>query len=98
ESLLAKQKFDSLVCDFLFPAPHIPDLSKCVLFQHNVESVIWRRHVEQAKDPLRRNYLQLQAKRMFAFEREVCRKAGHVIAVSIVDLETMRGQFGISHI
>lgn len=41
-ALLEQQKFDKLVCDFLFPAPNIPDISRSVLFQHNVESVIWQ--------------------------------------------------------
>src|ERR1700761_9591768 len=56
EDLLSHQRFDSLVCDFLFPAPNIPDLSRAVLFQHNVESMIWRRHVEEAKNPAKRAY------------------------------------------
>ena len=52
--LLATEKFDRLVYDFLFPAPNIPDISRAVLFQHNVEAVIWKRHVEQAANPVAR--------------------------------------------
>ena len=64
----------SRVCDFLSPAPNIPDLSSCVLFQHNVEAVIWKRRTEHAPDRLRRLYLKLQAERMYRYEGEVCRK------------------------
>ena len=98
ETLLAREQFDSLVCDFLFPALNIPDLSKAVLFQHNVESTIWRRRTEHAGDPLRRWYLQRQAQRMEAFEGGVCRRAGHIIAVSANDAQIMRGEFGATRV
>jgi glycosyltransferase involved in cell wall biosynthesis len=88
--------FDSLVCDFLTPAPNFPDISKAVIFQHNVETTIWRRHVEQAPDPLRRAYFQKQADRMFNCERDMCRAASRVIAVSPQDASMFREMFGVS--
>lgn len=94
QSLLEQNQFDSLVCDFLFPAMNIPDLTSSVLFQHNVESVIWRRHVQQASGPAKRAYFRLQARRMEIVERAVCRKAGRVVAVSDVDRDTMTEMFG----
>ena len=40
DALLASQRFDAAVCDFLFPTPNFfADLGRCVLFQHNVEAV-----------------------------------------------------------
>lgn len=98
ENLLGREKFDSLVCDFLFPAPNIPDISRAVLFQHNVESIIWRRHAEEARNRPQKAYFQLQARRMEAFEREICRRAGHVVAVSGVDRTAMRDLFGVERI
>ncbi|MBI4169895.1 MAG: glycosyltransferase [Acidobacteria bacterium] len=96
--LLAGNPFDRLVCDFLTPAPNIPRMSEWVLFQHNVESAIWQRRAQQARDPVRRFYLRLQASRMRAFEGRVCREAGRIIAVSPKDAETMRRWFGASRI
>ena len=96
--VLAQQQFDSLVCDFLFPALNVPDLSRVVLFQHNVESVIWRRHVEQARNSAKRAYLRLQASRMQALERAVCRDAGRVVAVSQIDSETFRELYQLERI
>lgn len=90
-----QHRFDCVVCDFLFPAPNLPDLSSCVLFQHNVEAVIWQRHVENATNPASRFYLQLQARRMASYEREVCRTVRKVIAVSEVDAGTMRRDYGL---
>ncbi len=54
EKLSRAEKFDRIVCDFLFPAPNIPDLPGCVLFQHNVEATIWKRHVQNAASPAHR--------------------------------------------
>jgi polysaccharide biosynthesis protein PslH len=93
--LLEQRKFDTVVCDFLFPAPNIPDVSRSVLFQHNVESVIWRRHFEQANNPAKKAYFRQQWRRMEAFERAICRQAGHIVAVSETDRETMHNLFGV---
>ena len=94
-TLLEQQKFDTLVCDFLFPVPNIPDVSRSVLFQHNVESVIWRRHFEEANNPAKKAYFRQQWRRMQAFERAICREAGHIVAVSNTDRETMHALFGV---
>src|SRR5262245_21780431 len=47
-ALAAKQAFDVVICDFLAPAINVPgDLSSSsILFQHNVEAMIWKRHFE----------------------------------------------------
>jgi polysaccharide biosynthesis protein PslH len=98
QTLMSEIAFDSVVCDFLAVAPNIPDLSRAVLFQHNVETVIWRRHAKHAGDPLRRAYFGMQAQRMFRTEREACRKAAHVIAVSDNDAAQMNELFGVERI
>ncbi len=93
--VLNSQPFDSVVCDFLAPAPNFADMGGVVLFQHNVESMIWRRHVEQAADPLRKAYFKMQADRMFDWERRLCRASAQVIAVSPQDAVIIREQFGV---
>jgi len=96
--LRASESYDAVVCDFVAPAPNFSDFSDCILFQHNVETMIWRRHAETARDPLRRRYFQLQAKRMFNYEQMVCRAARKVIAVSPGDARTMENMFGIKDV
>lgn len=91
-------KFDALVCDFLTPSVNIPDMERFFLFQHNVETVLWQRHAENAANMLKRKYFQLQAARMRAYEESICRRVRHTIAVSAVDATWMRDQFGISRI
>jgi polysaccharide biosynthesis protein PslH len=98
DEICAREPFDAMVCDFLAPAPNCSALDRCILFQHNVETMIWRRHVEHAADPVRRAYLKLQAGRMEAYEREVCRKVKRVIAVSDADARMMREMFGIDDV
>ena len=96
EELADREHFDRAVCDFLHPASYFPHIESAVLFQHNVETMIWRRHAEHAPDPLRRWYFEMQAERMLRHERSVCQTAGHVVAVSEQDACTMRKLFGMT--
>jgi glycosyltransferase involved in cell wall biosynthesis len=96
--LLERERFDRAVVDHLAISSCYPDLEHSLLFQHNVETVIWRRHVEHARDPLRKAYFKLQADRMLEYERKVCRSAGRTAAVSAVDAELMRTIFGVQHV
>lgn len=87
--------FDRVVCDFLAPAANFRTLRNVVLFQHNVETIIWQRRVEQARNPAERWYVSLQAKRMGTYEEQKCREAGRVVTVSEADSDAMRRLFGI---
>lgn len=95
EALIATEHYDSIVCDFLASAPNLSDMEQCVLFQHNVETTIWQRHAHQSRSFLEKTFFQMQAMKMETYERKVCRKAKHVIAVSDVDALRMKHMFGI---
>ncbi|MGD0546284.1 MAG: glycosyltransferase family 4 protein [Terracidiphilus sp.] len=95
DALIAAEHYDSIVCDFLFSAPNLRNLGQCVLFQHNVETMIWRRHVEQSHSLLKKVFFQMQAGKMEAYESRICRTAKHVIAVSEIDATRMKRMFGI---
>ncbi len=92
--------FDVLVCDFLVPAVNLPPgLSRpSVLFQHNVEAEIWRRHAEVAGSALRRRYFRTQLHRTRAFEGAVSRRFDRVVAVSEQDREMFERDYGISDV
>ncbi len=96
--LTAERDFDAKVCDFLTPSVNIDDMRGWVLFQHNVESVIWERHAQTGRTLLHRAYFAQQARRMFAWERSVCSAASHVVAVSSIDESLMRERFGVDSI
>ena len=88
---------DVVVCDFLFPSVNVPDGLgvPTVLFQHNVEAMIWQRHAEVAGDPIRRAYMGEQWRRMRRHEGAECRRFDHVVAVSPQDAEVMVREYGV---
>jgi glycosyltransferase involved in cell wall biosynthesis len=98
EQLIATEQFDRAVADFLGPTSYFPYLDRAVLFQHNVETMIWKRRAQHAQNPLRRWYYRLQADRMFRFEQESCRAAAHVVAVSEQDAAMLRQLFGVERV
>jgi len=91
------RQFDVLVCDFLVPSINVPERVPCatVLFQHNVEAMIWQRHYEVQANPLKKLYLYGQWRKSRAFEREACGRFDQVVAVSREDAETMRRDYGL---
>jgi len=90
--LLDEGCFDVVVCDFLVPAANLPSTLPIpsVLFTHNVEAEIWRRHSESASNPVSRLLLTQQWRRMLRFERDVLSRFDLVLAVSDADGETFR--------
>ena len=89
-ALLAERRFDLLVCDFLFPAVNLPKRLPCpaVIFTHNVESEIWRRHADtQAGAPGRLLY-GMQYRRMLRYETATLARFDGILAVSDVDRAT----------
>lgn len=92
--------FDVLVCDFLNPAVNVPTRLPipAVLFQHNVEAMIWKRHYEVQSNPLKKAYLYGQWRKAFAYERAACRRFQMVVTVSRDDAETIRRDYGVESV
>ena len=82
--LMVEEQFDVVVCDFLVTAPAIPwDLPGVkVLFEHNVEATIWKRHVEVANSWWWKVVSWIEWKKMVRAEQKYLELADHVIAVS----------------
>lgn len=73
EELQRNESFDCVVADFLMAAPNTPRMDEAVLFQHNVEATIWER--QAAQSPAKSKwYFAMQAKKMKAYEGEICRQ------------------------
>lgn len=94
--VVRERRVDLLVCDFLVPSLNVPDGLgiPMVLFQHNVEAAIWRRHADAARHPVRRAYMRLQWRRMRRWEGRECRRFDHVIAVSEQDAADLQRDYG----
>ena len=91
------QTIDVVICDFLAPAINVPRSLPCpsILFQHNVEAMIWKRHFEVQSNALKKTYLRGQWRKMERFEKEACRRFDAVIAVSVEDRDQMREEYGV---
>lgn len=97
---LRQRHYDAVVCDFLTPSVNFRPgaATPAVLFQHNVESMIWKRHYETQQQPLKRALFHNQWQKMLRYERETCQQFDAVVAVSAADRDQMRGEFGIRHV
>ena len=100
EKLVNEKNFDVVICDFLTPTVNLPQNlnAATLLFQHNVEAMIWRRHFEIAAGAPKKAFMKMQWRRMFDYEKETCRRFDWVAAVSKEDADTMRGEYGIENV
>jgi polysaccharide biosynthesis protein PslH len=89
--ILCDNRCDVAVCDFLSASLNFPSGSgvPCVLFQHNVESLLWKRQARHERNLLKRMLFQLEAVKMDRYERATVARFDHVIAVSQHDHDAM---------
>jgi sugar transferase (PEP-CTERM/EpsH1 system associated) len=87
---LLDERFDLIVCDFLFPAVNLPRALPCpaVIFTHNVESEIWRRHADTKRGIVGRLLYGAQYRRMLRYEGRALRRFDGILAVSDADRDT----------
>jgi len=90
-SWLKEHRFDVAVCDFLSASLNFPDVldTPTVLFQHNVESILWQRLATTESNLAKRVPYRIEAGKMTTYERRALRKFHHVIAVSENDRQQM---------
>lgn len=94
-------RFDLIVCDFLAPALHFVDRrwkTPVVLFQHNMESQIWKRMAANHPKALGRWFMAIQHRRMFAWENKLSRLFNGVITVSAEDSRFARETYGLANV
>jgi sugar transferase (PEP-CTERM/EpsH1 system associated) len=94
--LLRTQRFDLLLCDFLQPSANLIDLpfTPRLLFQHNVESVIFQRHFQARRWGPAKAYLYLQWRKLLAYEARAAHWFDHNVMVSAQDVATMERLYG----
>jgi glycosyltransferase involved in cell wall biosynthesis len=100
EEWIPQRRFDVAVCDFLSSTLNFPvDLATpTALFQHNVESILWKRKADVEPRFLDRAVFKLESAKMSRFEPEQTRRFHHVIAVSETDRTAMSAMVDPSHI
>jgi glycosyltransferase involved in cell wall biosynthesis len=87
---LKKHKFDIIQLEGLFVAGYIDLIRKhsdarIVLRAHNVEFMIWDRHLKNGSGALKEKYIALQARRLKNFELEVIKKVDAIVSITEVD-------------
>jgi glycosyltransferase involved in cell wall biosynthesis len=92
---------DVCVADFLVGAMNVPlgGAVPVVLFEHNVEYVIWQRLAAVESRSLRRALLEVEWRKLRAREAAVCQRADLTVAVSDDDrsrLERISGRGGMA--
>ncbi len=82
---------DVCVADFLVAVPNVPIAGPVpvVLFEHNVEHLLWKRVSEAERRPWRRLVLEIEWRKMRRYEAKACARASLTIAVSDVDRDLL---------
>ena len=88
---IAERRFDVTICDFLASASNFPPQlpTPTVLFQHNVESMLWERRYQFADGWMRRMSAWIEWLKMVRFETVQVQRFHHVLAVSETDRMAM---------
>lgn len=87
EQLFEEKQFDAAVCDFLSASLTFPRhlRGQTVLFQHNVESILWDRMLATEHNWLKKIIYGMEARKMRRYEKATIAEFKHVIAVSEQD-------------
>jgi len=95
-----EQRPDIVVVDFPHAAVLAPPPYPCsgVMFTHNVEAEIFRRHAQIARNPLKRAIWRNQAGKMERYERELLPQFTAVVAVADRDREYFQRNYGIDNV
>ncbi len=90
QKILNQEDFNVIIIESLFVSPYIPTIkslskAKIVLRAHNVEHKIWERISKNTKNPIKKRYINLLAKRLKKFEIEVFKTIDGIAAMTKVD-------------
>lgn len=103
QHLLAQRRHDLAVADYLMSWVHFASLTEparipTVVFEHNIESLIWQRHVQHLRPGLRRWVCRREWQLTRQLEDRVAREASGQIMVSAQEEEDFKNQRGMTNI
>lgn len=90
ELVLNENDFDIVQLEGVFMASYLPLIrksskAKIVLRAHNVEYLIWDRHLKMSKSWIQKIYLGIQANRLKKFEYEIFQSVDAIVPISDAD-------------
>ncbi len=91
-SVVADAGVDLCVADFLFAVPNVPMNGSVpvILFEHNVEYLIWKRLAAIETVHWKRTLFEMEWRKVRACEADACRRADLTVAVSEDDKERLQ--------
>lgn len=102
EEAAQPDRCDLLICDFLTPSVNLPPRGTLrvpsILFQHNVESLIWKRTAQNARGLASRLYFRDQWRRIRDYEARACAQFDGVVTVSEDDARIHREEFSLKNV
>lgn len=100
EREISMHHYDVAICDFVQSALNFKNVDgvPTILFQHNVESQIARRHFENSANILARLFWYGQWQKMRRFEERQCKRFNTVIAVSKNDKNLFQTEYGLKNV
>jgi glycosyltransferase involved in cell wall biosynthesis len=97
--LAARDPVDLWHCEWTPYAENLQGIpGRRLVMAHNVESVIWKRYRETESHPLKRWYITHQWRKFLRFERQALQQADLTVAVSEVDADRFRREFGVERV
>lgn len=92
--LMETGEVDLCVADFLAAVPNVPlgGPVPVVLFEHNVEHLIWKRLLDVEGRGWRRLPLEIEWRKMRRFEARACKRVNLTVAVSEVDRDLLAAE------
>ncbi|MBK7818743.1 MAG: glycosyltransferase [Sphingobacteriaceae bacterium] len=95
---LKKNTFDIVQLEGLFMAPYIATIkkfskAKIALRAHNIEHLIWQRHIANESSGLKRSYLKIQNSRLKIYEEEIFTKVDVIVTITDADKDHIHKQF-----
>ncbi len=100
DDLVKQEKFDLLVCDTLAPCINIESNTGVpkIVFQHNVESMIWQRMYKKTADPVKRLIFFLQYIKLEKYEKKTLQGYNSSFAVSNEDGEFFKKEYMVKDV
>ncbi len=95
---LQKNTFDVIQLEGLFMAPYIATIkkfskAKIALRAHNIEHLIWQRHIANESNGLKKSYLKIQNSRLKTYEEEIFTKVDVIVTITDADKDHIHKQF-----
>ncbi len=91
KACLDSGEFDLCISDFLCALPNVPvdGSTPVLLFEHNVEYMIWKRLADTSRSWPRRLILEAEWRRLRRFEQQACARVMRTVTVSEDDRDNL---------